>query len=307
MSVIDSLVPIKKNDIGIGKPTPWPIYDAWGNLLLDAGIVIESDHQLSYLIDEGHYSQKVWSSVTSKPSAIPPPIRRTHNVAPKVAAADNKDVQMLELDSVRWQVGETLFLQVADNAAARYTVKLIGFVKNKTIMVTAPISEDGKGALVRDGQTFIVRAFPGKKAYAFTSSAVKSVYTPHPYLHLSYPKQVRCTTIRQGSRATVKVIASVTLDDPERTAAATLSDMSIGGTSGVLKSPLGKVGDTGTIKFKVRAADNDEYLVLKIVLRSVALADNGEEFRHGFEFVDISTQSKLILSAFVHQTLAEND
>jgi hypothetical protein len=47
--------------------------------------------------------------------------------------------------------------------------------------------------------------------------------------------------------------------------------------------------------------------VLDVILRSVAITETGEEFRLGFEFINLTPQSRLILSAFVHQTLAEMD
>ena len=312
MNELDALVPIKQDEICVGKPVPRDIFDSWGNLLLASGDVIEDQPQLDTLIENGFCNDTFLECAS--PPKLPAATPALATAAPatsviaetKPAHEQSKETVMLDLDSVRWHVGETFYLQVHDNASLRYTVKLIGFIKNKSILVTAPVI-DGKGALIRDGQTFIVRAFPGKKAYAFTASALKSVFSPHPYLHLSYPKLVRCTAIRQGSRAAVKIIASVTIGDPGQTAAATLCDLSMGGSSGIIKKPIGNKNDTGVIKFKVNAAGNDEYLTLNIILRSVAPTDNTDEYRHGFEFVDVPTQSKLILSAFVHQTLAEID
>ncbi len=298
MNELDALVPIKKDELRVGNSASKNVYDSWGNLLLASGIIVDDQDQLDFLIENGYCADPLWE-------AKPAPVAKVQETE-KPVQEQNKETVMLDLDSVRWYVGETFYLQVHDNASIRYTVKLVGFVKNKSILVTAPVIE-GKGALIRDGQTFIVRAFPGKKAYAFTASALKSVFSPHAYLHLSYPKLVRCTAIRQGSRAAVKIIASVTIGSPEQTAAATLSDLSMGGSSGVIKKPLGKKNDTGIIKFKVNAAGNDEYLSLNIILRSISPTENTDEYRHGFEFVDVSTQSKLILSAFVHQTLAEID
>jgi c-di-GMP-binding flagellar brake protein YcgR len=307
MDELDALIPLQQNEISVGTPISSDIFDSWGNLLLASGSIIENQLQLKDLIENGYCTAPVVASTSTKQMIAAP-------VAPAASAAtaakpnseQNKETVTLELDSVRWHVGEIFYLQVHDNASIRFTVKLIGFIKNKSILVTAPVV-DGKVALIRDGQTFIVRAFPGKKAYAFTASALKSVFSPHPYLHLTYPKQVRCTAIRQGSRATVKIIASVTVGNPEQTAAATLSDLSMGGSSGIIKKALGQKNDTGIIKFKVNAAGNDEYLTLNIILRSITPTENTDEFRHGFEFVDVPTQSKLILSAFVHQTLAEID
>lgn len=301
MNELDALVPIKKDELKVGNAASKNVYDSWGNLLLESGSIVDDQDQLDFLTENGYCTDPLWESTSEKPVPVLKVV-----AAEKPVQEQNKETVMLDLDSVRWYVGETFYLQVHDNASIRYTVKLVGFVKNKSILVTAPVM-DGKGALIRDGQTFIVRAFPGKKAYAFTASALKSVFSPHAYLHLSYPKLVRCTAIRQGSRATVKIIASVTVGDPEQTAAATLSDLSMGGSSGIIKKPLGKKNDTGIMKFKVNAAGNDEYLSLNIILRSVTQTENTDEYRHGFEFIDVSTQSKLILSAFVHQTLAEID
>ncbi|MFZ6674448.1 flagellar brake protein [Undibacterium sp. Xuan67W] len=307
MNELSSLTPINQAEIKIGQAVPWTVYDAWGNLLLESGTTVSNEAQLNDLLENGYCSDTIWTDVEKKTAAsVTTSVNSKSGTAPEKTVSELNKEAMIELDSVRWHVGEIFYLQVHDNANLRYTVRLVGFVKNKSVLVTAPMI-DGKGALIRDGQTFIVRAFPGKRAYAFTASAIKSVFSPHAYLHLTYPKQVRSTTIRQNSRATVKIIAAVSIGDPEQTAAATLGDLSMGGTSGVIKKPLGKKNDLGIIKFKVNAAGNDEFLVLKVILRSVSPTETGDEYRHGFEFIDVPTQAKLILSAFVHQTLAESE
>lgn len=307
----DSLVPVRGAELAVGKPLPHSIYDWHGNLLLAVGCVIESRSQLDGLVDNGFIRDSAWDLAPrpAKESLLAGTARRnapTSGPAPDLGGANaNKEV-VVGMDDVRWYVGETLYLQQIDNSAIRYTVRLIGFVKNKTVLVSAP-AIDGKLEFVRDGQTFVVRAFAGKKAYAFATSAVKSVHSPHPYLHLAFPKEVRCTVVRRGVRAQVKLIASVTLANPERTGAAMLSDLSMGGASGTLKQTLGQKGEEGHIKFKVHAAGQDEYLNLRMVLRSIAPSEGGDGYRHGFEFLDVSIHDRLILSAFVHQILAEGE
>lgn len=301
-----SLIPVRAAEMSLGKPLPWPVYDWHGNLLLASGFIVENEGQLEELIENGFFHDSSWdSSPKSDISDADATKKRIADAAAEAAIADTKEV-MIDMDDVRWSVGETLYLQLHGNPAIRYTVRMIGYVKNKTVFVTAP-SVDGRFEFIREGQTFVVRAFSGKKAYAFAASTVKSMHTPHPYLHLSYPKQVRCTIVRKGARARVKIIASVTLGAPERTAAGTLTDMSVGGASGILKEPLGKKGDEGKIVFKVRTADNDEYLTIKSILRSLSPAEQGDGFRHGFEFADLSMRDRLILTAFVNQTLVESE
>lgn len=47
---------------------------------------------------------------------------------------------------------------------------------------------------------------------------------PSPFLHLSYPRELARATIRHRARISVSVIASVSLDGKEDTAAAIISD-----------------------------------------------------------------------------------
>jgi c-di-GMP-binding flagellar brake protein YcgR len=282
-------------------------------LLYAGGSVVESQAQLERIVDNGFYQDHSWDLAPAASAASNPvkaraelPRPRPEKAAQMTAAqAAPKDTVVL-MDDVHWFVGEPMTLQPHDKPTLRYAVQLIGFVKNRTVFVTAP-TLDGKYELIRDGQTFVVRAFSGKKAFAFTAAALKSMHSPHPYLLLSYPKEVRSTQVRQSARVQVKIIASVTLGDPERTGAATIIDLSLGGASAVATDLLGKKGDEGRIKFKLTAADIDSYLNIKVVLRSVAAADNGNGFKHGFEFVDIPMHDRLVLSAYVHQTLAETD
>jgi len=313
MTDLFSLVPLRAGEIEVGKPISRPIYDWHGNLLLAADTVIASREQLDGLIGIGFVQDGHWDLDERKrsASAAPPISRETKFQAAEgkepraVKEAADKDVVM-DLDDVKWAVGETFYMQCVDNQAIRYTVRLIGFVKGKSVLVTAP-AIDGKFAFIRDGQSFVVRAFSGKRAFAFVANAIKSVHTPHAYLHLSYPKEMRCTVVRRGIRAQVKIIASVSLGTPERTTAATLTDLSTGGASGVLKEMIGGKGSEGIVKFRLHVADNDEYLAVNAIVRSAAPAESGDGFRYGIEFVDLTARDRLILSAFVHQALVEID
>ena len=267
--------------------------------------MVESSSQLQGLIANGYYHDKRWDTpVTPSNKVISspfPPRKKTEDKKP----APKTDF-IIDIDDARWYVGETIQMQSSSDSSVRYTVKLIGFIKGKSLLLTAP-TIDGKYVMIRDDQSFILRAFPGKKAYAFTSSAVKSVYSPHPYLHMTYPKQVRCTVIRQGARASVKIIAAVHLSNPERTTAATITDLSLGGCSLILKNSVGEKDDTGAIKFKITVLDTDEFLSVDFTLRSVTLSENGDGYRYGFEFTSMTQQIRLLLAAFVYQTIAEAD
>jgi hypothetical protein len=54
-------------------------------------------------------------------------------------------------------------------------------------------------------------------------------------------------------------------------------------------------------------AEQDEFLNLAVILRSVAASPNGDGFRHGLEFVNMASLDKVILTAFVHQTFVDSE
>lgn len=305
MRKFTSLAPVLPTEIALGRPLPWSVYDAGGKLLLASGFVVESQNQLDGLIESGFFRDARWDRPSSagprRPDAKQNDSKSSSEIKQHVGAEST-----VAMDELRWRVGETLYLQAHDNPSIRYTVRLIGFVRNQSVLVTAP-TLDGKFGFIQNGQAFVVRSFSGKKAYAFAAAALKSVHAPYPYLHLSYPQQVRGTVIRQGSRAQVKIIAAVIIGQPERNVATTLTDLSVGGASGTSRQAIGLKGAVGRIAFKVHAAEQDALMHLKVALRSVMPTESGDAYNHGFEFLEMTVNERLILTAFVHQTLAEID
>jgi len=293
-----ALIPLSKTEFAVGKTTQRSIYDRHGKLLLTSGATIETLHQLNNLFEQGYVQKSEWDEVAAKPKAAPPVQKPA-----QVIEAPPKDV-ISQMDDVRWYVGETLHMQALNESDTRFVVKLIGYIKGKSVLVTAPVI-DGKYVLIRDGQVFVLRAFQGKKAFAFTVTAVKSMFTPHPYLHLSYPKQVVSSVIRNDARASVKIIASVALENPERTCAATILDLSLGGCSAILKQAVAEKKESGIMSFKINVVGNEGLISVSFIIRSVAQTEEADGYRYGFEFLNVSPQHKLILSAFVHQTIAE--
>lgn len=305
-----ALIPLSKTEIAVGKVTQRPIYDRHGKLLLSSGNTIETISQLNSLFEQGYVQKTEWDDLAAKPKPAPmlakpvsTQVQKPAQPTPAPAPLPAKD-NTAQMDDVRWYVGETLHMQALNESEQRFVVKLIGYIKGKSVLVTAPMV-DGKYVLIRDNQTFVVRAFQGKKAFAFTVIALKSVFSPHPYLHLSYPRHINSSVIRHDARASVKIIASVSFNNPDRTAAATLLDLSLGGSSGILKQAVAEKGEVGTVSFKINVVGNEGLLTIDFIVRSVGPNEEADGYRYGFEFQNLTPQNKLILSAFVHQTIAE--
>jgi c-di-GMP-binding flagellar brake protein YcgR len=298
------LTPVYRSALQVGRPLARSIYNATGDLLLSQGYVIETESQVESLVESGYFKS---NNMDPQPSGTTPSaVREKSNAEQTLPLSPNEEdrkERKVALDEVRWQIGETFFLH-QQGAALRYTARFIGYIKNKTVLVTMPVVED-KYVLLREGQTFVVRAFSGKKAYAFSALATKVVHTPHPYLHLSYPRELSCATIRRRARIPVNIIASVNVDDQPDSIGAVIMDMSLGGASAVIKHPYGEIGQRGRMKFKINAVGETVLMNVSTLLRSIAPVEGGKGCRHGYEFVDLSTHDRLVLSAFFHQAEVE--
>lgn len=236
------------------------------------------------------------------------------------AATENKDPTpgdaRVNLDEARLQIGDSLQIQaLGDPNAARHYVKLIGFSRQGSVLLTTP-KVDGSYIFVRDGQNYVVRAFSGKNAYAFSTTVIRSVAVPYPYLHLSYPKDVRALVVRRGARVNVNVIAATRRTDAQgaeigESVAAAIRNLSISGALLETPHPLGLKGESIRVKFKIALNDISSLVTMEGIIRAVNPA--GEEsaspnaITYGVEFVGGEHQDRITLTAFVYQKLLEQE
>lgn len=214
----------------------------------------------------------------------------------------------MPLEEARLQIGDVVSLQSLANEAERYSVRLIGMTKGRSVLVSTP-TIDGKYLLMKEGAGFVVRGFSGKNAFAFATQILKNVNTPYPYLHLTYPREVKSLVVRKGTRANVRLICAVADEkNPNRTAAGAIVNISVGGALVTLKEPFGEKGDHMIIKFKAMVNGIEALLELKSVIRAINLehsADAELPYRVGVQFVDIAPEASIPLLAYVYQELLE--
>jgi c-di-GMP-binding flagellar brake protein YcgR len=213
------------------------------------------------------------------------------------------------LEESRLQIGDVVSLQpIAGEGTLRYSVKLIGMTRDRSVLVGTPMV-DGHYLLMKEGQGFILRGFSGKSAYAFATQILKSMNTPYPYLHLSYPREVKSLVVRKGSRADVNVICAVVdVEDARKTAAGHIINISAGGALLVFRDAFCTLDQTLIVKFKTMINGIEALIELKGVVRAVNVdhsADAALPHRVGVQFMDIAPQDSIPLLAFVYQALLE--
>lgn len=298
----DFLLPVRKADIEVGKPLPFAIYDGDRNLLLNRGVVVASEHQLEVLLDKGLFRERVRPKTTA-------PRMDSLATEPAGDAAGGGTArpmeETLDFEALKLMPGDALQLQpLLEGQVERWTVRVIGHIKPKSLLVSAPMV-DGKLLFIKDGQTYLVRAFSGLNVCAFKAKVLKSQLQPYPYLHLSWPDSVQAMRIRKAMRAPVSLIVAVhDSEEGRQTGAGKFVDISVGGARLLSTAQLGHREDTLWLSFKVKLGDMEEYVKTSALIRTVGdeTDEQGKTMKaYGVQFGELSQPQRLIIMNLVYQ------
>jgi c-di-GMP-binding flagellar brake protein YcgR len=293
------MIPIRKNDIALGRPLPWPVFDGDRRLLLRAGFTIETAAQLEELSRRGLYRALGAGSHTDD-----------SNDDDVVAAPDarGESWQTLRFEDLRLPIGTRLSVQKLDpDDDTRYNARLYGVFKDVSLIVNVP-APGGSLAMFRQGQPLLLRAFSGTNVFAFTASVLIIRYVPTAYLHLEYPRHVDGTEVRSKQRVTVRLIASASREDPEGTEhdtrPAQVTDLSSGGARLIAREALGEPGDEVNLAFRLKTTAGEATLKLKATIRSSAPEETGSGRVHGVQFLRLEPMDLLALEGYVAHAAA---
>jgi len=297
MSEDQNLVPVRKAEIEMGKPLPFAVFDSDRNLLLKQGDVVSSKHQIDILLRHGMFRDR---SNPESPAA--------GEVEDESKSGVGKPMgEKLSFDAIKLMPGDALQMQpLQEGQIESFTVHVIGVVKPKSLLVTAPELDEGL-IFVRDAQTYLVRAFSGLNACAFKTRILRSQLLPFPYLHLSYPASVHSMRIRKAMRAPANII--VALHESEggpQISPGKIIDISVGGARVYSTATLGNKDQTLWLSFKVMLGDMEEYVKTPAVIRTVGEEDDEQGKRmhvFGLQFGELAQSQRLIIMNLVYQHL----
>lgn len=301
--VSDTLVPVLKSEITVGQPLRWAVYDGNGVLLLNRGVVVANEHQLERLLENGLFFRERDRGGASRSD-------RLDSKEDGGGGGGRAAEVTLPFDQVKLLPGDAMQMQpLAEGQNERYTVRIIGIMKGRSVLVTAPVVE-GKLVFLRDGQTFLIRVFSGLNVCAFKAKVLKSQLVPFPYLHLSYPDEVQAMLIRKALRAPADIIVAVHEGEGGRqTAAGRMVDLSVGGARILSKQSLGEKGAQLYLSFKVRLDDMEEYVKTPAVIRSLGQEDDEQgrpQVATGVQFGELNQAQRLIIMNLVYQHLLKD-
>lgn len=286
-----TLQSVKRDEIEVGKPLPWPVYNQNNQLLLQAGYVIQTQSQKDALISEGLFVDSGWSGHSRAADVLESPEQGKKSPL--------KETTFLAAGT--W-VGELIQMQSLNDAAMRYYVKCIGYQEKHSILVTTP-AVDGKPLLVKEGGAYTFRAFSGRNICTFNASVLRSCHVPYPYLHVTYPAIVQAMAVRKAQRVKANLIASVKTGADENGAGARIVDLSAHGAQLRIANPLLGVDESVKVLFRL---EPDVYLTLDADIRNMSRDDGDGKatYVYGVEFREVSRQDDAFLRNYIYQHMS---
>jgi c-di-GMP-binding flagellar brake protein YcgR len=195
----------------------------------------------------------------------------------------------------------------------RFSVKVIGFLRGASLLVSMPITANGLRLQLMEKEKLVMRSFSGQNAFGFACTIERICKIPYEYMHLSFPDEIQGIMIRKAPRVKARIIAAVGSgkNGAEEPISALISDISANGVSLESKQPLGDKGDTLNLSFRVQLHNIDAYLSLKGIIRAVFTGDPVDIskkgiIRHGIEFKDMPPNDSVILQSLIYQQMIEN-
>lgn len=309
--------PLRKDDLQLGQPAPYSIYDQDRVLLLGKGCLIASEWVLEALREQGMFSSDEKPAGAAMGKLFRPstgqvldgegaPRRGAATDALPVAQAAATDAlqSVMPFAETTLRIGDTLQMRFEDGTPERYPVRLIGAVDRRSVLVTHPQNE-GRMMFLKEGQTLGFTGMRGKHAYAFEAPVLRCQLSPFPYVHLAYPQQVRVTTIRKAHRVVLNGVASIGRRDAKGRVACNLRDLSVGGALLTVPRQLATFGAEVSVAFRLNIDGETVTLEVPGVVRSVRPGEEpGSTFRPcGIEFVDVAPDLRRMLQLFVYESL----
>ena len=244
-------------------------------------------------------------------TTVEPAATAAATAAPQAAAAaaspDTPAPPLYQFEDMRLKVGDRLQIQLPTAVAQdRLIVKLIGYVDDQCLLITAPSGSGILKSLV-EGDRVVVRIFSGQGAFGFVCYLDRIIRLPFEYLHLSFPREIQGLMIRKAPR--VKTDINVKVDASSGVVDASVANLSATGMSLRTRTKLGEKG--AEISFTLPLALYDVKTELKLngkirAITSIPVEGGGEEHQYGLELVDVRPEETLILQSVVHHELAKN-
>lgn len=287
-----NLQPLTVEDIPIGVPLPWQIFDRYGYTVFTHGEVVADRKLLENLLADG---------LLRDMDALP----QTHDAPDWLEIEDLAPGEMFPPQGIKPQIWERVQLRLLGrDAQAYYYAHLIGYIKDRSILIATP-ENAGRRIDLADGEMLEVRMLSGGNIYVFQSTIQRLCISPVHYLHLEYPTRVRVQKLRRSPWARVNLAALITLAQGRKEFGHILN-LSPDGAQLHVPVAIGVKGEMLSVTCHASMDEVKTTLILDAVIQHVHPARaGGGMLEYRVEFKNVQAQDALWLRCLVYQRIAE--
>lgn len=228
-----------------------------------------------------------------------------------IASSSHSPDKIYTFEAIKLKVGDRLQIQLPPRLASERTfVRLIGYVSNLCLLVTAPRQNNGLRMQLSENDELVVRIFSSQNAFGFSADITKIIKLPFEYLHLSFPTEVKGMLVRKAPRVRTKIICTITTGESgDENITGILTNMSANGALLVSRHPIARANDTIRLAFRFMLHGNEAILNLRAIVRSQFMDEtpgNPTPANHGLEFIDLKPNEIMLLQSMVYQQMIEH-
>jgi len=301
------LQPVRRTDIKIGSPLPYPVYDSMGRLLLRAGEVIETERQLSTLHEMGLYLAERDLGRSAR-GGQPPALQAADSSTEP--AEDEGPRETRKLSELKLAPGKTLYIDfLSTTNRPRVALRLVGLHEGGGVLISA-VNADGGVVPFRDNELLFVRVLTASGVATFQAKVLKVHFTPFPYVVTSYPEGVVFHVMRAHERVDTQIICSVVnlsrpvMGEP-RPHGAVMKNLSASGCQIEAQPEIADSGDRLRLGFKLQAAGDEHVLSVLSEVRGIKSFGESDRRRFGLQFVELGSSERLVVEHFIFHALVD--
>lgn len=206
----------------------------------------------------------------------------------------------MKFEELKLIPGTPLQLQFHHSSEVRERSYLVGYLKNKGIVLTTPIVK-GSPRPVQVGEKLNIRFFSSESgsAVAFSSQTIHVAVSPFPQIFLAYPPEVATGEVRKAARVATELISTVKVNGASLSAS--IVDLSTTGCRVESPTAIGVAGDHITLVTKINAAGAQRIVQLPCEIKML-IEDYQSTglFSYGLSFESLSEEVSLVLHAYVY-------
>ena len=213
---------------------------------------------------------------------------------------------MTTFKDINLQVGARLQMALRHGSQQLvYYTELIGYADGEYLIVKTPV-ENGLTVQMQVEELVVLRIFSGMNVFTFNCN-VKTIFrSPHFYIHLSFPTDIKAKALRSAIRA--KVDLPVQINGISR--AGVITDISVTGAGIIADSALGVCDEKISISFMfpIQPTNQSAQIETGATICSIQqLPDKKKialpKFSHGVLFDEIDPTSQSMLLNLVYESM----